>query len=629
MSTLQIDVDQLRGSLSNDKATELGVVKTTELTTLTTSLTELIDSKEHGYQLIGLVVVATDVPFDLTSTTISEVDGVSIPEEGAVFFFGQTDPKENGVYQKTDATNAWTRDPRFDENAEIKLGNFFIVDQGSHANTRIVVTSTGTGRKKAHVIGTDDITAEVKKRTIATITPIQESGLTTKDAINTADAGGEATGYLLQKDYDHITQVFIGVTPILIGEVVTSAMAFFSADNGVTAKLPGDFKVGDELFIDASKAKVAFPTGKLVQLIGLKGQHGQMGGKAGVRNNYAPASASTEIPLQNPDSSPIKSPKGKQVYQLHKRFTSPNEALVTGVDETLDISYIITSLNQMFFIKADGLYAAAIWGGREKRIATGNITALEVDTQNKQLYWADKTSERIYRTDLKGQSQVTIDATGSTTVNDLIVVGDKLYQCLSGGVTISELDGSGKTTVVSGLSGQASGLAIDTASSTIFYGDSVGHAIRKIGFDGSGASKLHTGQFGVKSIVKHQNKLYWITLNSLASSDLDGSNLTTLLTFADETSVGDLTIDSQREHIYFTRIGKMYRCNLDGSVLILLNSKMDTSIASRLTSHLVYAHQESITPFAGEEEFGVISTEASPFMGSMTLRYSKKSDPVL
>jgi len=400
MSTLQIDVDQLKGALSNDKATELGVVKTTELAALTTNLTELVDAKEHGYQLIGSVVVATDTPFDLTSTTISEVDGVSIPEEGAVFFFGQTDPKENGVYQKTGTTNAWTRDPRFDEAAEIKTGNFFIVDQGSHAHDRVVITSTGTGRKKAHVIDTDDITAEVKKRTIATITPVQESGLTTKDAINTADVGGEATGYLLQKDYDHISHLFIGVTPILVDESI-SAMAFFSADNGATAKLPGDFKVGDELFIDASKAKVAFPTGKLVQLIGLRGQHGQMGGKAGVRNNYAPASATTEIPLQNPDGSPITSPKGKQVYQQHKSFISPAEALVTGVDEALEISYTITSLNQIFFVKSDGLYAAAIRGGREKQITIGNnITALEIDAQNQRLYWA--SPGQIHKADLNG-----------------------------------------------------------------------------------------------------------------------------------------------------------------------------------------------------------------------------------
>ncbi|HAS45888.1 MAG TPA: hypothetical protein DCS93_35730 [Microscillaceae bacterium] len=626
MSTLQIDVDQLRGPLSNEKATELGVVKTTELTALTTSLTELVDAKEQGYQLIGSVVVATDTPFDLSSTT-AEVDGISIPEEGVAFFFGQTDLKENGAYQWNGTT--WTRDPRFDEAAEIKLGNFFIVDQGTHAHDRVVITSTGSGRKKDHVIGTDDIVAEVKKRTLAMITPAVESGLTTKDAINTTDADGEPTGYTLQKDYDHITQIFIGVTPMLVGET-TSAMAFFSADNGITAKLPGDFKVGDELFVDASKTKVAFPTGKLVQLTGLKGQHGQMGDKAGIRNNYAPTSASTEIPLQNPDGSPITSPKGKQVYQLHKSFTSPAEALINDVDEALEISHTITSLNQVFFIKADGLYTAAIRGGVEKQITIGNnITALEIDTQNRQLYWASESSGQIHKADLNGQNRVTIDTTGSVTVNDLVIAEGKLYQCLSGGVTVSELDGSGKTALVSGLSGQASGLAIDTASSTLFYADSVGHAIRKIGFDSSGASRLHASQFGARGIIKYQNKLYWMTLNSLASSDLDGANLTTLLTFADETTAGDLTVDSQREHLYFTRIGRIYRCNLDGSSLTLLNGKMDTTTASRLTSHLVYAHQETISPLMGEEEFGVMSTEAFQFMGMMTLRYSKKSDPVL
>ena len=623
MSTLQIDVDQLKGELSNDKATELGVVKTTELTSLQTDLTELIDTKERGYQLLGSVIVATDTSFDLSST-ISEVDGVSIPEEGAAFFFGQTDPKTNGVYQW--ATNAWIRDPRFDEAAEIKLGNFFIVDQGTHAHDRVVITSTGSGRKKAHIIGTDDITAEVKKRMIATISPTSESGLMTKEVLDTDNVGGEATGYVLQKDYDQIPYIFIGVTPMLIGHT-TGAMAFFSADNGVTAKPPGEFKIGDELFVDASQTKVAFPSARLVQLAGFKGQHGQIKPDApGVQNNYVPLSS--EIPLKNPDGSPLKSPKGKQVYQLHKRFTNPTEAVLSGVDEALDISYTISSLNQIFFVKTDGLYAAAIRGGREKRIATGSITALEIDTQNQRLYWA--SPGQVHKADLHGQNKVVIDTTGSVPVNDLVIAEGKLYQCLSGGVTVSELDGSGKTTLVSGLSGQASGLAIDTASSTVFYGDSAGHAIRKINFDGSGAANLHTGQFGVKSIVKHQNKLYWITLNTLATSDLDGSNLTTLLSFADETTAGDLTIDSQREQLYFTRIGRMYRCNLDGSGLTLLNSKMDTSTAaSPITAHLMYAHQETIIPFAGEGEFGVMSTEAFPLMGSMTLRYSKKNDPVL
>ena len=304
MSTLQIDIDQLRGPLSNEKATELGVVKTNELTALTTSLTELVDAKEQGYQLIGSVIVATEAPFDLSSTT-AEIDGVNIPEEASVFFFGQADPKANGAYQWVGG--AWTRDQRFDEGSEIKTGNFFIVDQGTFAHDRIVVTSTGTGSKKAHVIGTDDIVVEAKRRTITTITPMTESGLMTKEVLDTDNAGGEATGYVLQKDYDQIPYIFIGVTPMLTG-YGTGAMAFFSNDGGVTAKQPRAFKIGDELFVDASQTKVAFPSARLVQLAGFKGQNGQLLPEVpdapsvqNVQNNYSGAT----IILRNPDGSPV------------------------------------------------------------------------------------------------------------------------------------------------------------------------------------------------------------------------------------------------------------------------------------------------------------------------------------
>lgn len=150
-NSLNIPVKQIIGKVSNEKADELGLI---QLTDIIHYVSQLI-----SYASKGKVIVATQQPFDLASNG-NIIDGETIPTGGSVFFFGQTDAKENGAYTFSGGT--WARDSRMDMSAVTKTGHFFIVEKGTHINQQIVVTSQGSGTAGAHVPGTDVITAKVQ-----------------------------------------------------------------------------------------------------------------------------------------------------------------------------------------------------------------------------------------------------------------------------------------------------------------------------------------------------------------------------------------------------------------------------------------------------------------------------------
>ena len=269
-NSLTIPAKQITGEVSNEKAGELGLVKLDALNQLANQLNEIIEDRERGYQLLGSVWVAPNENFDLSSSS-AVVESITIPEGGAIYLNNQTNSSENGAY--IFVSGSWQRDPRMNEQAEVKTGNFFVIEGGTYANARVVITSVGTGPNTSHIIGTDAIVGEIKELGTYTVTFKQEQGNTTQAITDTNNPSPVPTGFVLAKDYDVILSLFLENTP-LIPEATVSSRAFFTADNGTTAKKVGEYKVGDELYINASLVNTTFNVGALVQISGSKGRNG-------------------------------------------------------------------------------------------------------------------------------------------------------------------------------------------------------------------------------------------------------------------------------------------------------------------------------------------------------------------
>lgn len=586
MSNLQIDSDQLRGSMSEAKAAELGIVTKPELTTMQTDITALIEQRERGYQLIGVALVAYDQNFDLSTTTTNTIDGIVIPEEGSVFFYKQADPKENGVYQWKNS--AWVRDPRFDEGVEIKLGNFFLVDQGSHLGKRLVVTSKGSGKKGAHVIGSDPVTIEAKTLGMPVITPLKESGQTTKDVLDTTNAGAEATGFVLAQDYSHIIQVYLGVSPLLVGQT-TSSMAFFSSDNGATAKLPGNFKTGDELFVDASLTKVAFPTGKLVQLTGFKGETAYLGGTQLV--DYGVEQAI-----------PGATYKGKQVYTRVIEYSDHTQVKLPGIDALITGQPNTHPTTDEFWMtavdyepgKPGSYYLMTVPSSGtdlhyiKRTITTENdsFQLVQPDPINRHLYYCKNGSSDLFRSNLDGsEERVIISNVHANPINfALDLENGYIYVAPSNSSSDPmkryNLDGSGETTIKSNL-GQVN-LGIRLYKGKLYYHNASQGRMERMDVDGSNLEMVVDHPTPFRGFDVRDDKLYAVYNARLYVHALDGTLINDLGPFENITAPFFVT----DTHIYWYLGYLLKRAKIDNTDKVtLLNVAPDPAFRNLSGSH--------------------------------------------
>ena len=565
MSNLQIDAEQLKGPVSDTKAAELGVVKTTALSTLQADMATLIDEKERGFQLLGVVLAASSQNFDLSTITVNTIDGITITDEGSACFYGQDNPVENGVYQWK--ASKWTRDPRFDEEAEIKLGNFFLVDGGTDLGKRLVVTSTGTGKKKAHIVGTDPISIEAKTLGLPVITPLKESGLTTKDALDTTNAGGEPTGYTLQKDYDHLTQVFIGVSPLLVGQT-TGAMAYFSADSGATAKAPGNFQTGDELFVDASQAKVAFPTGKLVQLNGFKGESSSLGGI-------------TNVDYGTEQAVPGATFNGKQIYTRVIEFTDHTQVKLAGVDTFISgqpNTHPTTPELWMVVVdseagKPGSYYLLSVsetgtdfhYTKQTLTTPTDTFQSMQVDPVNKHIYYSKNGSSDLYRANLDGSGEVVL--VSGVSANPIMFALDleNLHIYVAPSNTDTDplnrynLDGTGETLISSTVGSVSLGMRIYKGK--LYYHSARWNRIQRINLDGSVQEAIFDQATPFRGFDIRDDKLYLVYNNRLYLHELDGTPVDDLGIF--EAITAPLFVTNS--HIYWYISSQLKRANLDNT----------------------------------------------------------------
>lgn len=198
---------------------------------------------------------------------------------------------------------------------------------------------------------------------------------------------------------------------------------------------------------------------------------------------------------------------------------------------------------------------------------------LALDTINSQLYIADSGNGIIYKYNISSK-EVTTFRSGLTAPDAMAIdyKAGKLYWDTSSGIQCTSLSSSSVTDVEDFVTGQTNdpeGMAIDTANNKLYWINYNG-GLWSINLDGTSKTELLSEPQG-GSIIVVGNRLYFDYYNAsgdiqLKSTDLDGSNMSTLTTGISKVVFG-LGYDAVNNKIYWgdRNKGKIMRSDLDGS----------------------------------------------------------------
>ena len=131
-------------------------------------------------------------------------------------------------------------------------------------------------------------------------------------------------------------------------------------------------------------------------------------------------------------------------------------------------------------------------------------------------------------------------------------------------------DGSGVTTLVSGIDADALGIAVDPTAGAIYWTADANATINRANLDGSGASTLITG-LGIPAgiAIASAGNIYWTDENQggVHSANADGSNVTTVVSLINSGGgTAGFAINNATDKMYWGTLGGVLgQANLDGS----------------------------------------------------------------
>ena len=271
---------------------------------------------------------------------------------------------------------------------------------------------------------------------------------------------------------------------------------------------------------------------------------------------------------------------GADVVLLVRYLADPSDpALPSGIGEPVGA----TTASQIWKLYwtdrgTDKIQRSNLDGsGVEDLVTTGleHPAGLALDVSGGKLYWLDAGTDKIQRSNLDGSVVEDLVTTGLDWPYGLAldVSGGKLYWTDRGTDKIqrSNLDGSGiEDLVTTGLESPV-GLALDVSGGKLYWTDIGTDKIQRSNLDGSGIEDLVTT--GLESpeglaLDVSGGKLYWTDggTDKIQRSNLDGSGVEDLVTTGLVTPSG-LALDVSGGKLYWTDRGtdKIQRSNLDGS----------------------------------------------------------------
>lgn len=138
-----------------------------------------------GQVLKGAVKVAATSNVSL-STPGATIDGISMSSGDIVLLTGQTTGSQNGPYVWTGSSSALTRATNWDSDTEAALGSYWIVEQGTNADTFALLTNDS-----AVTLGTTSLTFVFRGAAGATYSAGNGLSLSgTTFSVNPASSGG-------------------------------------------------------------------------------------------------------------------------------------------------------------------------------------------------------------------------------------------------------------------------------------------------------------------------------------------------------------------------------------------------------------------------------------------------------
>jgi hypothetical protein len=215
------------------------------------------------------------------------------------------------------------------------------------------------------------------------------------------------------------------------------------------------------------------------------------------------------------------------------------------------------------------------------------------------IYWSDYGSGDIRRANLDGSGQTTL-VTGLNVPSQValdLAAGQMYWGNIGGGdIRRANLDGSGQTTLISGLP-QPAGLALDLVAGHMYWSsDNFGgipEYIARANLDGTGQTTLISGLSLPRgpALDISAGKMYWADnlAGDIRRANLDGTGETTL--------IGRLSgpkrpaLDIPNGKIYWAEdTGTIRRANLDGSgqEIVLRNLNGPSSIALDVANGHIY-----------------------------------------
>ncbi|GAB5521389.1 MAG: hypothetical protein RhofKO_36400 [Rhodothermales bacterium] len=254
--------------------------------------------------------------------------------------------------------------------------------------------------------------------------------------------------------------------------------------------------------------------------------------------------------------------------------------------EAQDQIYLVErGANRIVQVAPDGT------GLTEALSSLGDVIDVAIDATNGYIFWVEQSGALVQRANLDGTDVRTI-ASDQTNVETVAVdpAGGKVYWGGTAQLSRADLDGANAEILVTdtdlpGLS--VFGMDLDPAGGKLYWGNPADATIRRVNLDGSGAIELLVrpvaGAFGVAYDPASEMVYGMDNGGSIIRADVSGAlpaPATTLLSGFPASTLKDLVLDAPNNRFFFTVLdfgetpGTLAQANLDGTNLTTLVSDL-------------------------------------------------------
>jgi hypothetical protein len=238
----------------------------------------------------------------------------------------------------------------------------------------------------------------------------------------------------------------------------------------------------------------------------------------------------------------VPSPEDGAIRKINADGSGLQDVLVTG-GGLLSLA-VDTAGNRIYF--ANGPQAAILRcnldGSNVATVVSGfpmeYPAVVRLDLPAQRVIWGDQSFGEIDWAFLTGAGPFGLATTPFH--RGLFNDGSKLWwststSSTSGDIIRANLDGSGQTTILSGI-GKPAALAVDPGGAKVYWTDYVTRTVRRMNFDGSGLQTLYTDAGGLSprgiALDLVAGKVYWgqdvgeePTTGAIFRANLDGSDM--------------------------------------------------------------------------------------------------------